>query len=141
MNRAAFLTALLFATPGMSGLLPSTLGYDDPMKDEDLQTRARKHGTVCLALNFGFRVQWRDRQPAEELAPEGNQHRLGDGPETARRISIPKQMPRTTDMIRSGQWRDILQAYLACVSFVDCQIGRVLEALGQSPYRDNTIIP
>ncbi len=32
------------------------------------------------------------------------------------------------------------QAYLACVAFVDEQIGKVLDALQDSPYADNTII-
>jgi arylsulfatase A-like enzyme len=43
-------------------------------------------------------------------------------------------------MIESGQWRDILHAYLACVSFADHQVGRVLEALENSPHRENTIV-
>lgn len=36
--------------------------------------------------------------------------------------------------------RDILHAYLACVSYMDAQLGRVLEALEKSPYANNTII-
>ena len=35
------------------------------------------------------------------------------------------------------QWA---QAYLACVAFVDAQIGEVLDALEASPYGDNTIV-
>lgn len=37
-------------------------------------------------------------------------------------------------------WKEWVQAYLACVAFVDDQVGRVLDALEGSPYRDNTII-
>lgn len=37
-------------------------------------------------------------------------------------------------------WKEWVQAYLACMSFVDDQIGKVLDALETSPYRDNTII-
>jgi arylsulfatase A-like enzyme len=37
-------------------------------------------------------------------------------------------------------WRRWMQAYLACVSFADAQVGRVLDALDQSPYADNTIV-
>ena len=33
-----------------------------------------------------------------------------------------------------------VQAYLACVSFVDAQIGKVLNYLEKSPFADNTII-
>jgi arylsulfatase A-like enzyme len=37
-------------------------------------------------------------------------------------------------------WRRWMQAYLACVAFADAQIGRVLDALDQSQYADNTIV-
>ena len=37
-------------------------------------------------------------------------------------------------------WRELVLGYLACVSFVDDQIGRVIEALEDSEYRDNTVI-
>ena len=37
-------------------------------------------------------------------------------------------------------WRHLVHSYLACVSFVDEQIGRVLKALDESPYAGNTII-
>ncbi|MGJ8695567.1 MAG: sulfatase [Verrucomicrobiaceae bacterium] len=33
-----------------------------------------------------------------------------------------------------------LQAYLACVTFVDDQVGKVLDALEKSPFKDNTIV-
>ena len=65
---------------------------------------------------------------------------LDDVPAMAHRISILEQMPRTDWAIESKQWRRILHAYLACISFVDHQVGNVLTALDASPYRDNTII-
>jgi arylsulfatase A-like enzyme len=40
----------------------------------------------------------------------------------------------------NGQWRTAVQAYLATISFVDAQIGRVLDALDNSQYAENTII-
>ena len=50
----------------------------------------------------------------------------------------------------NGGWADVtakkeilpelVQSYLACISFVDDQIGKVVEALEKSPYADNTII-
>lgn len=36
--------------------------------------------------------------------------------------------------------REFLQAYLACITFVDEQVGKILEALESSPYADNTLI-
>ena len=37
-------------------------------------------------------------------------------------------------------WKELVRAYLACVSFVDEQVGKVLDALDESEYADNTII-
>ena len=36
--------------------------------------------------------------------------------------------------------RELIMGYLACVSFVDAQIGKVVEALEASDYADNTVI-
>jgi arylsulfatase A-like enzyme len=43
-------------------------------------------------------------------------------------------------VVAHGQWRAAVAAYLACVSFVDAQIGRLLDALEASPHRDNTVV-
>jgi arylsulfatase A-like enzyme len=43
-------------------------------------------------------------------------------------------------MLGSGRWKEAVQAYLAAISYVDGQIGRLLDALDKSEYRDNTII-
>ncbi len=37
-------------------------------------------------------------------------------------------------------WGELVRAYLACISFVDNEIGRVLDALEKSRYAENTII-
>ncbi|TWU46072.1 Choline-sulfatase [Rubripirellula tenax] len=37
-------------------------------------------------------------------------------------------------------WKEMVYGYLACVSFVDAQAGKVLDALATSKYRDNTIV-
>ncbi len=38
------------------------------------------------------------------------------------------------------QWKQGIQAYLASIHFADAMLGRVLDALDQSPHRDNTIV-
>jgi arylsulfatase A-like enzyme len=46
-------------------------------------------------------------------------------------------------LIKAGgekAWKEWVQAYLACVAFIDDQIGKVMEALNASPYRENTIV-
>ena len=40
----------------------------------------------------------------------------------------------------TGNWKKAVQAYLACISFVDMLVGRLLDALDESPYADNTVI-
>jgi arylsulfatase A-like enzyme len=39
-----------------------------------------------------------------------------------------------------GQWKPVLRSYLASISFMDYNLGRVLKALDESAYRDNTIV-
>ncbi|MEO6243985.1 MAG: sulfatase [Opitutaceae bacterium] len=43
-------------------------------------------------------------------------------------------------IVKAGKWREMIQAYLACITFTDVQLGRVLDALDASPDRANTII-
>ena len=37
-------------------------------------------------------------------------------------------------------WKELVLGYLACVTFVDAQVGKVIEALEDSDYADNTVI-
>ena len=41
---------------------------------------------------------------------------------------------------RDKAWTRVRRAYLACISWADYNVGRVLEALEASPYADNTIV-
>jgi arylsulfatase A-like enzyme len=41
---------------------------------------------------------------------------------------------------KAGKEREGVQAYLACISFIDAQVGRVLDALDSSKYAENTIV-
>ena len=43
-------------------------------------------------------------------------------------------------MLESGRWKEAVQAYLAAISYCDANVGRLIEALDKSEYRDNTII-
>ncbi|MFZ5829409.1 MAG: sulfatase [Planctomycetota bacterium] len=43
-------------------------------------------------------------------------------------------------VVRHGQWKAAVKGYLACVSFIDAQIGRMLDALDAGPSADNTAI-
>ncbi|WP_211217419.1 sulfatase-like hydrolase/transferase [Neolewinella persica] len=65
---------------------------------------------------------------------------LNDVPPVALQINDLPMMPATDWAIESGEWPKIMQAYLACISFVDYEIGRLLEALEESPHANNTVI-
>jgi arylsulfatase A-like enzyme len=39
-----------------------------------------------------------------------------------------------------SMWKRWIQAYLACVTYVDDQLGKILDALAKSPHADNTIV-
>ena len=43
-------------------------------------------------------------------------------------------------VVRRGQWQAAVEAYLACVTYVDHEIGRLLDALDASPHGHNTVI-
>ena len=63
-----------------------------------------------------------------------------DIPQISRDLHEMPMMPTTEWAIESGEWPNIVQGYLASVSFVDHYIGEVLTALDNSPYADNTIV-
>lgn len=44
------------------------------------------------------------------------------------------------EFMRSEHYKKTVQAYLACISFMDYNLGRVLDALDESPFAENTII-
>lgn len=48
--------------------------------------------------------------------------------------------PRLTSLQQAGQWRNLVRSYLACVSFVDSQVGRVLEALQEAGLTERTVV-
>ena len=85
--------------------------------------------------------KWFDLYDKEQITlPPYRKDDLDDLPPLAKEISILKQMPRTDWAIKNRQWRNIVHAYLACISFSDHQVGRLLDALDNSPYKENTIV-
>jgi arylsulfatase A-like enzyme len=85
--------------------------------------------------------KWFDMHPLEglKMTPYKTDD-LEDVPPVAHLINDLPMMPQTDWAIETGNWAHIIQAYLACVSFVDYEVGRVLDALANSKYSDNTVI-
>ncbi len=52
--------------------------------------------------------------------------------------SLPE--PRLEWLQEAGQWEALVRAYLATISFVDSQVGRVLDALDENGFQDNTVV-
>lgn len=48
--------------------------------------------------------------------------------------------PRRKFLVEADQQVNIVRSYLACVSFVDSQVGRILDALDASGHADNTVV-
>lgn len=85
--------------------------------------------------------KWFDMHPLEnlEMTPY-KANDLDDVPAIGRLINDLPMMPTTDWAIENNQWANIIQGYLACVSFVDYEVGRVLNALNNSKYAENTVI-
>jgi arylsulfatase A-like enzyme len=83
-----------------------------------------------------------DLHPAGSiLLPETRADDLDDLDETARRLALePVTAGAHATVARHNQWKDAVAAYLACVSFVDAQVGRLLEALDGGPHAEDTAI-
>jgi len=43
-------------------------------------------------------------------------------------------------IVGGGQWRQAVASYLAAIHFVDAMVGRLLDALDESPYADSTAV-
>ncbi len=79
-----------------------------------------------------------DLYPIENIKlPEVPEDDMDDIPAIAHKnFSTP-----FANLIREkDQWRNAVQAYLACISFADYNVGVVMDALEKSEYRDNTIV-
>ena len=45
-----------------------------------------------------------------------------------------------SEIAAHNQWKNAIQGYLASTTYADAQIGRILDTLANSPYKDNTIV-
>ena len=90
---------------------------------------------------------WAPKQFFERFAqspgqlPPVRQDDLQDLSETGRKWALePVTAGSHATVVKHDQWRQAVEAYLACVTYVDAEIGRLLGALDRSPAADNTIV-
>jgi arylsulfatase A-like enzyme len=102
-------------------------------------------------LAVGFRLphvpcfasqKWFDLLPPEEeiILPPVKDHDRDDVPEFAWYLHWKLPEPRLSWLKQANQWRPLVRAYLASTTFMDSQIGRVLDALDNTGRGENTII-
>jgi len=75
----------------------------------------------------------------EVLTPELKANDLEDVPPLGRAVTAGKSK-FVASVIEHGLHKQGVQAYLATTAYADAQIGRVLDALDKSPYRNNTMV-
>ena len=80
-----------------------------------------------------------DLFPADQIVlPPYLANDLDDVPPSG--VKMAKPNGDHAAMVKSGRWKEAVQAYLASIAYTDMNIGRLLNALDKSAYRDNTII-
>jgi arylsulfatase A-like enzyme len=86
--------------------------------------------------------KWFDMYPIESVQlPKIVADDLGDISQYGVDITRLEHVAPTHEWVtENDQWKELVQSYLACVSFVDDQVGRVLDALDNSEYAQNTYI-
>ena len=85
--------------------------------------------------------KWFDLHPEESLQlPLIQPHDRDDTPRFSWYLHWKLPEVRLKYLQEANQWKNLVRSYLACTSFVDSQVGRVIAALEESGKADNTII-
>jgi arylsulfatase A-like enzyme len=80
-----------------------------------------------------------DMYPLDEIVlPEVPDNDLNDIPAAGVKMAKPKGDHATIN--KTDNWRHAVQAYLASITFVDGQVGRLIKFLDESQYTENTIV-
>ncbi len=101
-------------------------------------------------LGVGFRrphvpcftpQKWFDLYPENQLhLPPVKADDRSDLPKFADYLHWSLPEPRLAWLQRENQWKNLVRSYLASISFMDAQLGRLLDALDQQSFHQNTII-
>ncbi len=90
-------------------------------------------------MPFAVPKKYFDMFPLETIQlPPHRDDDLDDVP--AAGVKMAKPDDDHAAMVKSGRWKEAVQAYLATIAFTDAQVGRLIDALQKSAYRDNTIV-
>jgi arylsulfatase A-like enzyme len=96
-------------------------------------------GLVKPHMPFSVPKKWFDMFPLDSIQlPPHREDDLDDIPPAGVKMARPNG--DHAKIVRSGRWKEAVQAYLATIAFCDAQVGRLLDGLAESPHRDNTIV-
>src|SRR6185437_15441222 len=85
--------------------------------------------------------KWFDLYPDDDsVLPPVKEDDRADTPRFSWYLHWNLPEPRLKWVRESGQWRNLVRSYLACTSFVDSQVGRLLDALETSGRAENTVV-
>ncbi len=94
-------------------------------------------------LPWNVPQKYYDMYPLETiLLPPYKKDDLDDMPEEGKKMALAlgdwKALQETD--YPELQWKKAIRAYLACISYADAMIGKIVDALDKSEYKDNTIV-
>ena len=117
---------------------------------EQLSTLADSDSSEPFFMAVGFyrphvplyaSQKWFDLYPEESvMLPPTRENDRADTPRFSWNIHWSLPEARLKPVEEAGEWKNKVRAYLACVSFMDAQVGRVLDALEESGLADETIV-
>ena len=82
-----------------------------------------------------------DLHPLDSVKlPKALENDTDDIPKYALDLTVNPLPPTQEWFVESGEWRHAVQSYLACVSFTDDNVGKLMAALDSGPHADNTWI-
>ena len=85
--------------------------------------------------------KWFEAYPeGKTTMPEVGPADRDDVSDYAMKLTHAAVAPRHADVLELGQWEHAVRSYLASVSYVDHQIGKVLDALAHSPHAAQTLV-
>ncbi|MGZ0709670.1 sulfatase [Coraliomargarita sp. W4R53] len=134
--------------------LPDTAMPDWKVADFAIQQIENQASDRPMFITVGFWLphvpfcapqKWFDLYSAEEYAtpdtlPAYLENDRDDCPHASWYLHWDLPEPRLKFLKESHTWTSKVHAYLACISYVDSQVGRVLDAIESSEQADNTII-
>jgi arylsulfatase A-like enzyme len=85
--------------------------------------------------------QWFDLYPDDDsVLPKILENDRADTPRFSWYLHWQLPEPRLSWVKEQKQWRNLVRSYLACTSFVDSQVGRLLTTLDEAGVAENTIV-